>query len=81
MSREHTLFLFLQLMHQIDVLLSSQTLTHQQQLDTLKQQVQSRDKELSSLRLAIREKSIQVGYHDYQWIMGVVSRVINFVKI
>lgn len=50
----------LQLMNQIDILLTNQYEGNQKEKELLRDQVQARDKEIISLRVTVKEKSAQV---------------------
>ena len=47
-------------MHQIDILLSSKENTSNIQLESLKATLKQRERDLSSLRVTIQEKTLQV---------------------
>ena len=49
-------------MHQIDILLSSKENTNSIQLESLKSTLKQRERDLSSLRVTIQEKTFQVSY-------------------
>lgn len=52
--------LFDQLMHQIDVLISSKQKEWEDKLQVLRTQLQCRERDLSSLRVTVQEKEAQV---------------------
>ena len=66
-------------MHQIDILLSSKENTSNIQLESLKATLKQRERDLSSLRVTIQEKTFQVCCLTK---MGVVIcyRLRNYVK-
>lgn len=65
--------LFDQLMHQIDVLISSKQKEWEDKLQVLRTQLQCRERDLSSLRVTVQEKEAQVHvprvlYLDFSFI-------------